>query len=34
MRERVRVYGGRLAAGPSGGDFVVSARLPVDGRPA
>jgi signal transduction histidine kinase len=34
MRERVRVFGGTLAAGPDGGDFVVRAVLPIDdGRP-
>jgi signal transduction histidine kinase len=30
MRERVRVFGGTLAAGPDGGEFVVRAVLPID----
>ena len=29
MRERVRIYGGSFAAGPRGGEFVVSAALPT-----
>jgi signal transduction histidine kinase len=29
MHERVRVYDGELSAGPSGGDWVVRAELPV-----
>ena len=34
MRERVRVFGGTLAAGPDDGEFVVRAVLPIDeGRP-
>jgi hypothetical protein len=33
MRERVRVYGGRLAAGAEGDDFVIRASLPVDAAP-
>jgi signal transduction histidine kinase len=35
MRERVRVHGGELAAGPlAGGGFEVVARLPLDGLAA
>ena len=30
MRERVRVFGGTLAAGPDDGEFVVRAVLPID----
>ena len=30
MRERVRVYGGGLAAGAANGEFVVRATLPLD----
>jgi signal transduction histidine kinase len=31
MRERVRLLGGRLDAGPTdGGGFVLTARLPLD----
>jgi signal transduction histidine kinase len=33
MRERVRVFGGTLVAAPDGGEFVVRAVLPEDGRP-
>ena len=31
MRERVRVYRGDFSAGPAGGEFVVRARLPLEG---
>ena len=34
MRERVRIYGGELAAGPQGDSFVVRARLPIGGPAA
>jgi signal transduction histidine kinase len=30
MRERVRLYGGKLQAGRSDGGFVVQARLPLE----
>jgi len=30
LRERVRLLGGTLSAGPGGGGFTVTARLPVD----
>jgi len=33
MRERATLLGGSLTAGPSGSDFVVLARLPLDGSP-
>jgi signal transduction histidine kinase len=31
-RERARLYGGRVSAGPEGGDWVVRASIPVRGR--
>jgi hypothetical protein len=34
MRERVRVYGGRLTAGPDGAGFLVEAVLPLVAVPA
>ena len=35
VRERVKIYGGQMSAGPGAdGGFVLNARLPVgDGRP-
>jgi signal transduction histidine kinase len=33
MRERVRLYGGRLTAGAADGEFVVRATLPLDEAP-
>ena len=34
MRERVRLHGGELRAGPvDGGGFAVRARLPLEERP-
>jgi signal transduction histidine kinase len=29
MRERARLYGGEVTAGPDGGDWVVRATIPV-----
>lgn len=34
MRERVAALGGRLDAGPDGGGFKVTGRVPVDGGPS
>ena len=35
VRERVKIYGGEMTAGAAtGGGFVLSTRLPLDGRPA
>jgi len=35
MRERVRLHGGHLRAGPRpGGGFAVHASFPLNGRPA
>jgi signal transduction histidine kinase len=35
IRERVKIYGGQMTAGPApGGGFVLSARLPVESRPS
>jgi signal transduction histidine kinase len=35
IRERVKIYGGEMTAGPApGGGFVLSARLPVESRPS
>ena len=33
MRERVRLFGGELSAGPAGDEFVLRGWLPLDGRP-
>ena len=35
VRERVKIYGGELSAGPAeGGGFVLTARLPLRGERA
>jgi signal transduction histidine kinase len=35
IRERVKIYGGEMTAGPAnGGGFVLSTRLPLEGEPA
>jgi signal transduction histidine kinase len=31
MRERVRLFGGELSAAPAGDEFVLMARIPVEG---
>ncbi|MFL5956246.1 MAG: sensor histidine kinase [Solirubrobacterales bacterium] len=33
VRERIRIYGGEMAAGPTAeGGFLLSTRLPIEGR--